>query len=65
MNWAEVISELKSLGYTQPMVAEECGCAQSTVSDLAKGNTEDPRHSTGEALRALLIRARKEAKAKA
>lgn len=53
MSWVELIGKLKEAGYTQPELARECGCAQSTISDLATGRLEDPRTSIADALRAL------------
>ena len=50
MNWAELISRLQEAGLSQPQIARRCGCAQSTISDLASGNTKDPRFSIGKAL---------------
>lgn len=60
MNWPNVIGELSELGYTQPRIAEECNCGQATVSDLARGETTDPRFTTAQALLDLLERARRE-----
>lgn len=55
MDWKNIIAEIQSHGkLTQPQIATKCGCGQATVSDLAKGNTEQPRHSLGVALLALL-----------
>lgn len=65
MDWPAVIAELQQLGMKQPQIAAACGCRQSTVSELARGATKDPRHSTGEALRKLLDTKRGEAAEKA
>jgi len=55
MDWKIVIADIQRHGkLTQPQIAEKCGCGQATVSDLAKGHTEQPRHSLGQALLALL-----------
>lgn len=57
MNWVETIALLKRAGYTQPEIADACGCAQSTISDLATGTSTEPRYSTGVRLRQLVVRA--------
>lgn len=61
MDWKEVIAELGRLGVRQPQIAEACGCSQGAISLLATGQTKDPKHSTGEALRRLLAAKRREA----
>lgn len=61
MDWKSLIAELGQFGYTQPRIATECRCSQSTISDLANGTTKEPRHSLGESLKRL----HKRAKAKA
>lgn len=50
MNWADLIFRLQEAGLSQPQIARRCGCAQSTISDLASGTTKDPRFSIGKAL---------------
>lgn len=59
MNWIELIADLKARGYSQPQIAERCGCVQSTISDLATGKLKDPRHAVGEILRAMHAKARR------
>lgn len=54
MNWPELLEALRKRGWTQALLAERLGIAQSAVSDLRRGETKDPKHSTGEAIRALL-----------
>ena len=56
MNWSALISSIQAAGLSQPQIAAECGCAQSTISDLAGGRTKDPRYSIGQALNALALR---------
>lgn len=56
MNWSALISSIQAAGLSQPQIAAECGCAQSTISDLAGGRTKDPRYSIGQALSALAVR---------
>lgn len=59
MTWAEIISLLKEAGYTQSEIAESCGCAQPTISDLATGKNTDPRTSIADGLRDLLAKAKR------
>ena len=61
VDWTALISELQSLGMTQQQMASNCRCGQSTISELAKGVTKDPRHSIGQALLRLLEAKRREA----
>jgi hypothetical protein len=64
MNWKNIISEIQDVGkLTQPQIAEICKCGQATVNDLANGKTEQPRHSLGVALLALLKQVKKKATA--
>lgn len=56
MNWKKLIAEVGATGLSQPQIAAMCGCGQATISDLVNGKTSDPRHSLGEALRALRAR---------
>jgi transcriptional regulator with XRE-family HTH domain len=58
MDWNSIIAEIQAHGYSQPQIASACGCAQATISDLASGNTKDPRHSLGQAIEALLQKLR-------
>ncbi len=53
MDWKSLITELQERGFTQPQIAAFCECGQATISDLANGNTKEPRHSLGESLRRL------------
>jgi transcriptional regulator with XRE-family HTH domain len=54
MDWKSHIAELLGHGLTQQQIAAACGCRQSTISQLATGETKDPRYSIGESLRRLL-----------
>lgn len=48
INWPDIIRALvRDAGLTQPEIARLCQCGQSTISDLLRGNTTDPRTSTG------------------
>ncbi|MBN3733178.1 helix-turn-helix transcriptional regulator [Burkholderia sp. Tr-20390] len=45
MNWQTIVEELTNRaagGWTQVELAKECGCGQSTISDLVRGTTEQP-----------------------
>lgn len=53
MNWPALISSIQAAGWSQPQIAAECRCAQSTISDLAGGRTKDPRYTIGEKLKQL------------
>ncbi len=57
MNWKSLIADLLANGLSQPQIAVICECGQATISDLARGDTKDPRDSLGQALRALHKRA--------
>lgn len=54
MNWPDILEALRKRGWTQALLADRLGIVQSAVSDLRSGKTKDPKHSTGEAIRALL-----------
>ena len=56
MNWPALISDIQAAGWSQPQIAAECRCAQSTISDLAGGRTKDPRYTIGERLKQLAER---------
>lgn len=45
--WPTIIRGLTESGLTQPEISRLCGCGQSTISDLVRGATTDPRTSTG------------------
>lgn len=59
MNWVETIALLKRAGFTQPEIADYCGCAQSTISDLSTGKSATCRYPIGEALKELAGKARR------
>ena len=50
IHWPDLVRQLIDSGLTQPQLAAAVGCGQSTISDLLKGKTTDPRASTGLAL---------------
>lgn len=53
MNWRHVITLMVAAGLTQSQIATACGCGQSTISELYRGFTQDPRWSLGQSLLAL------------
>lgn len=53
MDWPSILKDLSARGLTQQQIAERCGVAQGTVSDLARGATKDPAFQFGQALLAL------------
>lgn len=56
MNWQKLILDLTDRsrgGYTQSMLAQKCGCGQSTISDLRRGATTSPNANLGLKLIAL------------
>lgn len=53
MHWPTIISELKAAGVTQSQVAEKCGVAQATISDLARIEGRQPAYDLGTKLVAL------------
>jgi len=58
MDWKQLIADIGAYGLSQPQIASICVCGQATISDLASGKTKDPRDSLGQALRALLAKAK-------
>lgn len=50
MDFKALLADLQRAGLTQTQIAEACACRQSTVSDLARGATDQPRFSVGNAL---------------
>ena len=53
MDWPATISKLLKNGWTQVRLAEQCGCSQSTISDLASGKTKHPSYPVGKELERL------------
>lgn len=53
MNWQLLVNELMAAGVTQVELAQECGCSQSSISDIRKGFIKHPRFDIGAALVAL------------
>ncbi|MDY0748524.1 hypothetical protein SNE35_28750 [Paucibacter sp. R3-3] len=50
MDYQQLVAELTTVGMTQAQIARACACGQSTISDIRKGKTPDPRASTALAL---------------
>jgi transcriptional regulator with XRE-family HTH domain len=59
MNWVDLIALLQEAGYTQTEIAQECGCAQNTISDLANGKTKRPNYDIGQALQRMATKAKR------
>lgn len=53
MDWKKLLQELAEAGRTQVQIAQHCGVAQSTISDLARGNVKSPSFELGTKLVAL------------
>lgn len=53
MDWKKLIAELTAAGVTQTQIAEACGVAQSSVSDLHRGATKSPSFEFGNKLASL------------
>ena len=50
MQWKDYIAAIAEKGVSQNQLAKQAGCGQATISDLASGKTQEPRHSLGMAL---------------
>lgn len=50
MQWKDYIAAIADKGLSQSQIAKQAGCGQATISDLASGKTQEPRHSLGVAL---------------
>jgi transcriptional regulator with XRE-family HTH domain len=59
MTWVDTIALLQEAGYTQTEIADECGCAQNTISDLATGKTKRPNFDIGKRLERLTAKAKR------
>lgn len=46
MNWKQIVADLTEAGHTQLDLAKRCGCSQPTISDIATGETKEPRGTT-------------------
>ena len=53
MDWKKLLQDLTEIGQTQVQIAERCGAAQSTVSELARGRIKSPSFELGTKLVAL------------
>lgn len=50
MDWIKLLSEISSAGATQKETADFCGCSQSTISELSRGEIKEPGFSIGKKL---------------
>ena len=56
MNWIKIIAELTDRtkgGLTQTELAKRCGCGQSTISEIGRGEILSPNFELGQKLVAL------------
>ncbi len=53
MNFPELIRACQLGGFTQQQIADFCGCAQSTISDIANGANSRPSFVIVDGLRKL------------
>jgi len=53
MTFQKLIKELADRGWPQVHIAGECGTTQTTISELARGETVEPRYSVGVAIHTL------------
>jgi transcriptional regulator with XRE-family HTH domain len=63
MDWKKLLEDLSAAGWSQAQIAERCGAAQTTVSELARGVTLDPRYGFGAALQKLHAEVTEQARA--
>jgi plasmid maintenance system antidote protein VapI len=54
VDWQHLLQQLQELGITQVQIAARCGTKQSTISELARGESKEPRFALGQSLLALL-----------
>jgi transcriptional regulator with XRE-family HTH domain len=50
VDWKQVIADLMAAGESQTKLAEKCGVAQSTISDLYRGASRSPSFDLGRRL---------------
>ena len=50
MDWPKLIKELADAKVTQAQIAESCGVAQSTVSEVLRGEIKSPSFAFGSKL---------------
>ena len=53
VDWKKVIADLVGAGLSQQEIAAACGVNQSSVSDLARGVTAEPKFEFGSKLQSL------------
>lgn len=53
INFQLLLSGLIAAGMRQPEIAQHVGCGQSTISDLMRGATKEPRYSLGQKILTL------------
>jgi predicted transcriptional regulator len=65
MNWSAIIKDLNSRGWTQALISERTGIAQSAISEMLNGKRSNPRFVAGQALLDLHRSGKKHTPAKA
>lgn len=53
VDFQRLVADLVRAGITQPQIAAGVGCGQSTISDLIRGATREPRYALGQRLIAI------------
>jgi hypothetical protein len=52
-SWPTIVSDLLGAGFDRPGLASAVGAGVSTINELARGVTREPRHALGQRLLAL------------
>lgn len=53
MDWKNLITDLCAMGWTQQTIAAHCKCGQTTISELQRGISNEPRYALGAKLKEL------------
>lgn len=53
MDWKAVVGAILESGRTQVEIADTCGCAQSTISAIYRGENKNPSFALGQSLLSL------------
>ena len=53
-NFRKVIKDLQRSGFTNALLAHECGCSQTYIGQLAKGHRKQPGYDIGRRMVELL-----------
>jgi hypothetical protein len=52
-NFRKIIRELVKSGYSDALLAHECGCSQTYITQLSKGHRKQPGYDIGRKLSEL------------